>query len=200
MQKAYTKSGKILISSPPSTFHKKNINTSLPTITPMNFNISSLQTSGFYEFMLPFMLVTGIMYGVFHYVKSKNKDFVLNNLAIAILSTVIGLFATNNASVRRILFDWTPVFIILMILAFVFLFIQKLFEGQDKDYLPVLILLILTLAAISAYGINNFTKYLGMDTENILWALGFIIFILILWASYKMGRGEDKQQQASSNE
>ena len=165
----------------------------------MNFNISYLQSSGFYEFMLPFMLVTGIMYGVFHYVKSKNKDFVLNNLAIAIISTVIGLFATNNASVRRFLFDWTPVFIILMILAFVFLFIQKLFEGQDKDYLPVLILLMLTLVAISAYGINNFTKYFGMDTENIMWVLGFIIFILIIWTAYKMGIGEDSQQPAPTN-
>lgn len=164
----------------------------------MNFNISYLQSSGFYEFMLPFMLVTGIMYGVFHYVKSKNKDFVLNNLAIAIISTVIGLFATNNASVRRFLFDWTPVFIILMILAFVFLFIQKLFEGQDKDYLPVLILLMLTLVAISAYGINNFTKYFGMDTENIMWVLGFIIFILIIWTAYKMGSGEGSQQPATT--
>ena len=164
----------------------------------MNFNISYLQSSGFYEFMLPFLLVTGIMYGIFHYVKSKNKDFVLNNLAIAIISTVIGLFATNNAQVRRLLFDWTPIFIILMILAFVFLFIQKLFQGQDKDYLPLLILLILTLVAISAYGINNFTKFFGMDTENILWALGFIIFILILWASYKMGGGEDSQQPATT--
>ncbi len=161
----------------------------------MNFNISYLQSSGFYEFMLPFMLVTGIMYGVFHYVKSKNKDFVLNNHAIAILSTVIGLFATNNASVRRFLFDWTPVFIILMILAFVFLFIQKLFQGQDKDYLPVLILLMLTLVAISAYGINNFTKYFGMDAENIMWAIGFIIFILIIWAAYSMSKNEKDEPQ-----
>ena len=156
----------------------------------MNFNISYLQSSGFYEFVLPFMLVTGIMYGVFHSVKSKNKDFVLNNHAIAIISVVIGLFATNNASVRRFLFDWTPVFIILMVIAFVFLFVQKLFQGQDKDYLPVLILLMLTLAAIGAYGMNNFTQFFGMDAENIMWAVGFILFILILWTAYSMGINE----------
>ncbi len=158
----------------------------------MNFNISYLQSSGFYEFVLPFMLVTGIMYGVFHYVKSKNKDFVLNNHAIAIISVVIGLFATNNASVRRFLFDWTPVFIILMVIAFVFLFVQKLFQGQDKDYLPVLILLMLTLVAIGAYGMSNFTQFFGMDAENIMWAVGFILFILILWTAYSMGN-EEKQ-------
>ncbi len=157
----------------------------------MNFNIGYLQSSGFYEFMLPFLLVTAITYAVFHYVKTKSKgDFVLNNLAIAIISTVVGLFATNHAPLRRLLFQWMPLFIIILIVVFLVLIVKKLFEGGTEDYLPMLIILVLILAIISAYGVNNISRFLGTDGENIVWGLGFLIFIMILWGAYKQGKGE----------
>ena len=153
----------------------------------MNFiSIEALQSSGFYEFMLPFLLVTGITYGIFSFVKGKNKDFPLNSLAIAIVSTVIGLFATNNKMLRDFLFKWTPFFIILMIIIFLFLLVQKLFDTQKGDYLPMLILLVLTLAVIGAFGVDNLSRMIGSDADNIVWAIGFLIFILILWGVYKM--------------
>lgn len=153
----------------------------------MNFiSIETLQSSGFYEFMLPFMLVTGIIYGIFSFVKGKNKDFPLNSLAIAIVSVVIGLFATNNKMLRDFLFRWTPFFIILMIIIFLFLLVQKLFDTQKGDYLPMLILLVLTLAVISAFGTDKLSRMLGGDADNIVWAIGFLIFILILWGVYKI--------------
>ncbi len=166
----------------------------------MTFDIiSSLQSGGFYQFMLPFLLVTAITYAVFHYVKTKSKgDFVLNNLAIAIISAVIGLFATNHAPLRRLLFQWMPLFIIILIVVFLVLIVKKLFETKDggkKDYLPMLILLILILVIIGAYGVNNFSKYLGMDAENIMWGVGFLIFALMLWGAYKHEGGSEPKKE-----
>lgn len=167
----------------------------------MNFiSIGALQSSGFYEFMLPFMLVTGITYGIFSYVKSKietqepNKpksQFFMNNFTIAIVSVVIGLFATNNKMLRDFLFRWTPFFIIMMIIIFLFLLVQKLFEVEEKkkDFMPVLVLLVLILAVLSAFGPENLTRIIGVDGENVLWGVGFLIFILILWGVYKMSKG-----------
>ncbi|MEA3342734.1 MAG: hypothetical protein U9Q92_01075 [archaeon] len=165
----------------------------------MNISISYLQSSGFYQFMLPFLLVTTITYAVFHYVKTKSKgDFVLNNLAIAIISAVIGLFATNHRPLRELLFKWMPLFIIILIVVFLVLIVKKLFEGEggNKDYLPLLVILVLIIVIIGAYGVNNFSKYLGMDAENILWGVGFLIFALILWAAYKHeGGGSEPKKE-----
>jgi len=157
-------------------------------------NIGALQSSGFYVFMLPFLLVTGITYGIFSFVKGKSKDFPLNSLAIAIVSVVIGLFATNNKMLRDLLFKWTPFFIILMIIIFLFLLMQKLFESQDKDYLPVLILLVITLAVISAFGTNNISRAIGMDSENVVYAIGFMIFLLLVWGAYQKHKQEPAEK------
>jgi len=165
----------------------------------MNFiSIEALQSSGFYEFMLPFLLVTGIVYGIFSFVKGKDKDFPLNSLAIAIVSVVIGLFATNNKMLRDFLFKWTPFFIILMIIIFLFLLVQKLFDTQKGDYLPMLVLLVLTLAVIGAFGVDNLSRMIGSDADNIVWAVGFLIFILILWGVYKMNDKEAKNPQTGT--
>ena len=161
-------------------------------------NIGALQSSGFYVFMLPFLLVTGITYGIFSFVKGKSKDFPLNSLAIAIVSVVIGLFATNNKMLRDFLFKWTPFFIILMIIIFLFLLMQRLFDTQSGDYLPTLILLVMTLAVISASGTENLKRMIGSDAENIVWAAGFLIFILILWGVYKMKGKEEPKKPAPS--
>lgn len=174
----------------------------------MNFiSIGALQSSGFYEFMLPFLLVTGITYGIFTYVKSKieNEDpnkkstFFMNNFTISIVSVVIGLFATNNKMLRDFLFRWTPFFIILMIIIFLFLLVQKLFEVEEKnkDFMPVLILLVLILAVLSAFGTENLTRIIGLDGENVLWGIGFLIFVLILWGVYKMSHGKDDKPATS---
>lgn len=153
-------------------------------------SISYLQSSGFYEFMLPFLLITAITYGILEDIKAKSKTFPLSNTPIAIISVVIGLFATNSRALREILFKWTPFLIIILILLFLFLIVQKLHERDNKDYIAVLIFLILILATMSAYGMENLSRIIGGDAENLLWGIGFLIFVLIVWGTHKMSAGE----------
>ncbi|MFH1431842.1 MAG: hypothetical protein ABIG84_01370 [archaeon] len=181
----------------------------------MNISISYLQSSGIYEFLLPFLLITAITYAIFNYVKAKaekkKEDFVLNDKAIGIVSVIIGLFATNHKPLRDMLFKWMPFFIILLIILFLILLFLKLFESESKDYLPLMILLIIILVTLGAYGTDNISRALGMDSENIMWSVGVILFLLILWAAYQQhnkesgtseqgGDDEEKKKKAKRQE
>ena len=149
-----------------------------------------LQSSGFYEFALPFLLVFTVTYAVFSYAKSQAKNgFVLDKRAIAMLSVIIGFFATAYEPLRRMLFTFMPYFIIFLIIIFILLIISKLFgeEKDNKDWLPVMLILISIVIIIGTIGMPDLKRILGRDAKNIIWAVGIGIFLMMLWIVRKIG-------------
>jgi len=89
-----------------------------------------LQGSGFYEFLLPFLLVFAVVFGILQ----KSNIFGAGNKSInAVVALVLGLLITSQFEVVQSLTSFLPKMSMFIIVAMMFLIFIALFAGDINE-------------------------------------------------------------------
>ncbi len=154
----------------------------------MYFDFYSLQSSAFGQVFLPFLLIFTLSYILFTQVKpfgEKKDNFNL------IISIIIGIFAGIYQPLSDFLWSGLPFFIALVIIYFLIVLLLAVMKGiGEKDWPPILVMLVSIILLLGAVGVGEIEKYFGVGSENLLWAFGLVVFAFILYGAYKSGSGE----------
>ncbi len=161
----------------------------------MNFTdvIGILNQVGFYDFVLPWLLFFGIVFGLL-----QNKQIITSERGInAIISAAIAFFVVTYTPVGGIAVYYSKLFggaamILSALLVFV-LFVAimgievggngGIFQENKVKYMVTGALIILAYIVFSnAYG-GDFSLYIPQETWTVLFTFGFIL--LVVWIAVK---------------
>jgi len=138
------------------------------------------------EWIIPltsFLFVFAVVYALL----IESKVIKLKN-ACAIIAAVFGVFASMYQPFVSVLQSIMPIATIVLIIVFILIFIKKLVGGkrEDKDMLPTVVVLAALLMIIGIFWdkISPYVPY-QFGAENLLWIVGIIVVIGILYAVYK---------------
>jgi hypothetical protein len=133
--------------------------------------------------LLPFFFILAIVWGAL-----EVSDVFRNKAVKAIISLVIAFFAVSSGEVMAFLNQMFPFAILFFIAAFFLAFLLKPFRGGDKkiDYTLLVIVLVLVLLFLAGQEHSLLQNFLpGWDAENVLYGIGIVFVLLILFSVYK---------------
>lgn len=137
------------------------------------------------DFLIPFVFMLAVVYGGMHL-----SGVIKNKAAIALISLAIAFFAASNADAIRFINGVLPLAVPFFIVVFFLSFVLEMFRkhgGAKKDY-PLLIM-IFALVLIFLLYVQRSTDF-EVD-ESVLGIGGLIVFIMIFFTVYKIGKKED---------
>jgi hypothetical protein len=148
--------------------------------------------SDFLHLLVPFIFVFAVTFGL---LSSIPRAFPKN--ANVLIALVFGAVTTIYEPTANLIFNFLPYAVVILIALFFFVFVKKIFGGDDsqagqknKDVGTTLAILGISLLALGAVW-NQLTGIMGVDisfSNNMLWIMGFFFIILILYAGT---RGKD---------
>lgn len=149
-----------------------------------------LDSSGFYLYFLPFMLVFVILFAIlektfiFGNMGTKEKPLPKTNINV-VVALIISLFMITRTDLVLIMNDYLSKMSFFIVLAVMVLIVIAMFTGSDTNVPVKIAAVIAIIAAIvslasSAYGANfPYWYYLSDSTLSLLLFAG--IFGLIVW-------------------
>ena len=174
----------------------------------VSFNFSYLESSGFNEYVLPFFVVFILCYSVFNFMRrnaKKNKgNFVMDSRTVVALSVIIGFISIANRDLRDFISDGIILFFALIVLMFLIM-IFKAFSKEDSkpgtetDWMPIMLILISIVIIVGTIGMPNMERMIGINAENIFWAGGILVFIILLWGAHKQAKPDSSNTQLQKN-
>ena len=106
---------------------------------------TQLQGSGFYEFLLPFLLIFAVVFGILE----KSRIFGEGAKAInAVIALVLGLLITSQFEVVRSLTTFLPRMSYFIIIAMMFLIFIALFAGDIRGGFKGFVLFFVVIAGL----------------------------------------------------
>jgi len=144
------------------------------------------------ETLLPFFLVLAIVYGALEVSK------VFTNRGVkGIIAVVFAFFSVMNAQVVAFINSILPYAAGFFVVIFIIWIVLKPLRGKEgKKMDPVLIVVILVLVLIILARMQT-TDYLPENSifsnTNLIWIVGIIIAVVVLYKVYKIGSGQPGQ-------
>ena len=165
---------------------------------------TSFQGTGFYEFLLPFLLVFAVVFGILQ--KSKIFGGVEARPINAVVALVLGLLITSQFEVVQTLTSYLPRMSMFIIVAMMVLIFIALFAGDISKGFGGWGLVIVAIAAlIVTY--YSLAPVIGFDVPFIIqenWT-SIIIFAIIIFALVAVIKGggtqpneQDKRENAKA--
>ena len=149
---------------------------------------------GLITFVLPFLFMLAIAYGALDLANIFKKRQV--NVIIAL---VISFFAVVNIEVVEFIIAAMPYMAMLFIVLFFVKFVLSFFkskDGEKKDYTLILVILLLLGVFMASQGTELIKDWMPMGSplteENIIWLIGIVVIIAILYAAYKKMTGDNR--------
>ncbi len=141
-------------------------------------------------FATSFLFVFAVVFALLLYV----KIFEESRAAMAIIAAVVAFSAAIYEGSAVIIQQIMPVASVVLVILFFIVFVKKIFEGGDekkKDVWPLIIVLAISLLLLGVFWprIANMAGLGGVESDNVLWGIGILVVVLILWAVYSYGRG-----------
>ncbi len=151
-------------------------------ITMFPFDFISL------ELLLPFFLVLAIIYGALEVSK------VFGNRAVkGIIAVVFAFFAIMNSQIVTFINMILPYAAGFFVILFLIWIILKPLRGGKGgvDATVLIVILVLVLVLVARLGSESYLPGYGfLSDPNLLWIIGIVIVLLVIWKAYKMGGGE----------
>jgi hypothetical protein len=164
--------------------------------------IQSLHAMGFFNILLPFMLVFTIVYGVLE----RSKFFGENRHDInAVIGLVLGLMVVISAFVLQVLTDFLPLIGLFAVVLVCFMLLISMFWGEAQNifdnkwikYSAVVVIagvIVFVLADLLGFGdlfvgATSGDKILGIFAPVDIAALAFMVFfgLILIWVAKPKG-------------
>ncbi len=140
-----------------------------------------------------FLFVFAIVYALLIF----TGIFAATRKAAALISIVIAFFAVMYSPLVSFLQELLPLASILLVVLFFIVFIKKLFIGGRgvSDTVPVTVVLAISLILLAVFW-DSLAGYLPLPftSEIMLWVVGILIILLILFAAYSYNPPSKPQQ------
>lgn len=140
------------------------------------------------DLILPFFLVLAIVYGALEI----SKTFT-NKAVKAIIAVVFAFFAILNSQIVTLINNILPYAAMAFVVIFIVWIVLKPLRGERKDGRktdPVLIVVVLILAMVFFARMqvtNSLPEYGFLTNSNLIWIVGLIAVVFIIWKVYGMG-------------
>ena len=145
------------------------------------------------EILLPFFLVLAIIYGALE----VSKVFA-NRAVKGIIAAVFAFFAIMNVQVVSFINLILPYAAGFFVVLFLIWIVLKPFRGAGKgggDATVLIVILVLVLILLTRLGSTGYIPGSSfLSDPNLLWLIGIIVVLVIIWKAYKMGSGGALQQ------
>lgn len=161
--------------------------------------IRSLEQMGFYDVILPFLLVFSIFFGVLQKVNLFGKTPQAKNINI-IVAFVTAFFVLRVPSIIAIINQFLPNVSLIVIVLLMFLLILGIFGTNPEGWqgVPFMIAIVVALGGVvwaifdSLPGTSRHWMprwlYLTPSDKGILLAIGFFVIILLMFKEKKEGK------------
>ncbi len=139
-------------------------------------------------FLVVFLFVFALVYGLMVYV----KIFEESKKAVAFIAIAIGLATAVYEPAAIFITQFIPYAAVVLVFLFFIVFVKKLFfqgkEGEKKDIVPAMIGIAVMLILINVFW-DRLSGIIGFGTvsaDSVLWMIGILLIILILYGSYSL--------------
>ncbi|MBI2971380.1 MAG: hypothetical protein HYY37_03125 [Candidatus Aenigmarchaeota archaeon] len=133
-----------------------------------------------------FLFVFAIVYALLAY----TKMFEGTKGASVVIALVIALFSAMYAPLVGFLVGILPIASILLVILFLFLFVQRVLMGgaPGADAVPIAVILGISLILIGTLW-NSIWPLLPLPTtpDNMLWLIGIFLVLMLLYVVYRHG-------------
>jgi hypothetical protein len=150
---------------------------------------------------VPFLFVLAIIYGAL-----EVSGVFKNKGAKLIISLCIAFIGITYQPLVEFIYTFLPYAAMFFIVVFFFGFVYRIFRkpgaaGEKKeppDWTLCIIIGGLLLVVLGWAGeefdsiFTSVSMGLGTTTENIMWIIGFVLFLGLLWFAYNKGTGKSK--------
>lgn len=148
--------------------------------------LNSWADLGFFDYVLPFLLIFAIVFGILNGLRIFGKDSKGIN---AIIAVAIGLLSLQWGLVPQFFSEIFPRTGVALAVVLIFIILAGLFIDPSKGWIMYVLMGIGTVAAIAT--LKNTSNVLGWRssywvTENfqlLLWTLAFVIILIVVVAS-----------------
>ena len=145
--------------------------------------------------IIPFLFVLAVVYGALDYSNVFKKNSVKSLVSLA-----IAFFALTSQFVIDFIYGILPYAVVLFVVVFFLAFIARLFKGKGGerkiDWSLAMIVIILFLIFLASYGQDLVITFLpSVPVTEFMYAVGFVLILLIFYAVYKNWGGEEGQRQ-----
>jgi hypothetical protein len=142
-----------------------------------------------FEILLPFMLVLAIVYGALE----VSKVFA-NRAVKAIIAVVFAFFSVMNSQVVAFINSILPYAAGFFVVIFLIWIVLKPLKGgggkKGIDPVLLIVILVLVLVLLARMSVSDYWPESSLiSNANLLWIIGIIIVVVILWKAYKIGPG-----------
>ncbi len=140
-------------------------------------------------FGIGFLFIFAIIYGLLGVAK------LFDNKVNALLGIVLALFGAAYMPLISFLFVFMPIAIAILVIVFLIVLLKKLFQkdGERTDLLPVMVSLGILLLLLGIFWGQLRTGMTAMASDNLLWAIGIIVIIILFWAAYAAGGNRSRE-------
>jgi len=152
----------------------------------------SLLASDMFLFVVPFLFVFAVVFGILSTLRRKeNKqsvEFFPKNVNI-IIALVFAFATIAYEPFAVFIMEILPLASIVLVVIFFFLILKKVFEGETKNTMPMIVSLGIFLILIGTIW-DNIISSLSMGfvkSRDLLWILGIIVVVLMFYAAYSSG-------------
>lgn len=132
-----------------------------------------------------FLFVFAVVFGLL--TMKRKGDGLFNEKVNAIIALVFAAFSASYEPLVSGLQQFIPLASVALIGLFLLVFLKRAIEGKDsgKDKLPFMFVIAVLLASLAflwdAIGFSAF----GLSSSNMLWIIGIVLVIIIIYAAYK---------------
>ena len=162
----------------------------------------SLLASDMFLFVVPFLFVFAVVFGILSTLRRKeNKqsvEFFPKNVNI-IIALVFAFATIAYEPFAVFIMEILPLASIVLVVIFFFLILKKVFEGETKNTMPMIVSLGIFLILIGTIW-DSITSSLSMGfvkSHDLLWILGIIVVVLMFYAAYSSGEQKDRRSFCS---
>ncbi len=141
-----------------------------------------------FEILLPFMLVLAIVYGALE----VSKVFA-NRAVKGIIAIVFAFFAVMNSQVVAFINSILPYAAGFFVVIFLIWIVLKPLRGSGKegkkgiDPVLLIVILVLVLVLLARMSVSDYWPESSIiSNSNLMWIIGIIIVVVILWKAYKI--------------
>ncbi len=146
-------------------------------------SIFYLPQNAMFQFMIAFILVFGVVYSALSVTK-----FASNRNVNALIALAFALFATLNPNLSAFLWNVMPYAAILIVVLFVLRFFVDILEkgresggGQESNDFIGIAVLFAALIALALFHSSGMFRMADPElVENVMWATGVLIVIVII--------------------
>jgi hypothetical protein len=128
-----------------------------------------------------------LTFGVFYFLLNKTNIFEKQKNVIVILALAISVFAASYSPLVQGLQDIFPIAVMILLILTVLFFLKDVSEKLSaNEIMPTAVALATSLALVAILW-DRIMPLLpfGLRSDNVLWAAGFIIIILLLYVINK---------------